>query len=255
MKVITKPTVTVVAHTQFVPHPNYDIPPDGSEAERLGAFSAKGCYDSFSATGRANRENQREVISHGHGSVLEHATASLFIEGITRGLSLELNRHRHFSISQRSTRYVEEDDGAIVLDPYYAGLYEREDLTEAETALLDEHLWTQTKSIDAYKAQVEKLMTMNPYKLEGFHLRKWARGKARNVLPHGLETRGTWTGNYRTWRHFIALRSHEAAEDEIRVLAGMVLCALQPLAPVYFEDFQLSMARGIPSYAPTHVKV
>ena len=255
MKIITRPTVTVVAATQFFGHPTYAIPEDGVDAERLGAFAAKGCYDAFSPTGRANRENQRQVIQQAHGSVLEHASVSLFIEGITRGLSLEMNRHRHLSISQRSTRYVAEEAGAIVLDPYFASLYERNDLTEAETAVLDEHLWAQTKAIDAYERQVSLLTDLNPHQLDGFHLRKWARGKARNVLPHGLETRGTWTGNYRTWRHFITLRSGEGAEDEIRSLAAYVLLALRPLAPVYFEDFSLSIIRGIPSYAPTYGRV
>lgn len=261
MKVFLGPTVTVVAATKFFGHPEYEIPQDGSGAERLGAFAAKGCYDSFSPTGRANTENQRQVIAQSHGSVLEHATVSLFIEGITRGLSLELNRHRHFSISQRSTRYVAEEEGGIVLDPYFAELWERwshapsNSFSDAEHKVLGDHVRAQEAALEAYPKQVEQLMELNPMQLTGFDLRKWARGKARNVLPHGLETRGTWTGNYRAWRHFITLRSDVAAEEEIRRLAGAIYDAIQPYAPVYFEDFTIATVRGHRTFTPAHAKV
>ena len=123
MQIITAPIATVVSRPQFVPHPTYRIPDDGDDATKLGSFAAKGCYDSFGANGRPNEANQHAILEHAHGSVTEHMHYSLFLEGITRGLSLELNRHRPFNISQRSTRYTKEDDAAIVLDPYYSTIY------------------------------------------------------------------------------------------------------------------------------------
>lgn len=265
MKVITSPTVTVVAATQFFGHPSYLIPSDGTDAERLGAFAAKGCYDSYGESGRANLENQRQVISNKHGSVLEHSMVSLFIEGITRGCSLEFNRHRQFAISQRSTRYTKEEDSAIVLEPYYAELYAtHRDKNEVpitsplyyEYHLISEFLVVAKAAFDSYDKQIQYLTLLNPNKLEGFELRKWARGKARNILPHGLETRGTWTGNHRAWRWFIELRSERHAEPEIRRLAHHVYCALKSLAPVYYEDFQVGdIVDGIPEYIVGHSKI
>jgi thymidylate synthase (FAD) len=100
------------------------------------------------------------------------------------------------------------------------------------------------------------LMKLNPGKLKGFALRKWARGKARNILPHALETRGTWTMNFRAWRWFIEVRSGRHAEPEIRRLAEKVLSVLRPIAPTYFDDFHLTgIHDGIPEYAPTHSKI
>lgn len=278
MKVILEPKVTVVAVPQFIPHPEYEIPDDGTDSERLGAFAAKGCYDSYGKTGRSNIENQAAILEHAHGSVIEHAHVSLFIEGITRGLSLELNRHRPFNISQRSTRYTKEEDSAIVLEPYYAQLYQKyivrsdadihygpqwtvmakpgEEPNWEEMRVLTVFLNSCQASITAYSEQVYCLMNINPNKLTGFDLRKFARGKARNLLPHSLETRGTWTANFRAFRWFIESRSSRHAEPEIRVLADKVLTVLRPLAPTYWEDFHLvDVYDGINEWRPEHSKV
>ena len=270
MHIITEPKVTVVAKQVFLGHPEYPIPSDGDDATKLGAFAAKGCYDSFGENGRANVKNQEAILEHQHGSVLEHITFTLFVEGITRGLSLESNRHRQLAVSQRSTRYTAEEDAAIVLEPYYAELYEKyrpwledakkDDITPwfdlDELNLLVAHITTMEQSFNAYERDVAWLMKKNPLKLEGFDLRKWARGKARNVLPHALETRITYTGNLRAWRWFIESRSDKHAEPEIRRLANLVLLTLRAEAPVYFKDFQVSeIYDGIPVWTPTHRKV
>lgn len=284
MKVITGCSAIAVGHSVFVEHPIYKIPEDGTEAERLGAFAAKGCYDSFGVDGRACIANQRQIIEFAHGSVLEHSYVSLFIEGVTRALTLELNRHRPFNISQRSTRYTKEEDSAIVLEPFYSSIWFRYRLAwdEVDDALLipaqfensdpqavpDETAYPQDlfllivflkqcrSAVNEYKRQVKILSELNPEKLDGFTLRKWSRGKARNVLPHALETRGTWTMNMRAWRWFIEARSNRHAEPEIRRLAEKVLSVLQPLAPTYFEDFHLEgIYDGIPEYVPTHSKI
>lgn len=277
MQVITIPKVTLVGSTQFIEHPIHKIPSDGTDMERLGAFAAKGCYDSFGEDSRPCVENQKQIIEHLHGSVLEHSYATLYIEGITRALTLEMNRHRLLNISQRSTRYTKEDNASIVLEPYYAEIWDRYGMewVEEETgwpsyvkahklgpqwppdaALVKDFVNAAEEALHAYAEQVEILMKLNPEKLEGFALRKWARGKARNILPHCIETRVTYTANMRAWRWFIELRSSEAAEPEIRRLAEQVLFVLKELAPAYFEDFQLDKIHdGIPVWKPKYHKV
>ena len=273
-----EPNVKVVAQTNFTDHPTYHIPDGGDEFTRLGAFAAKGCYDSFGKSGRANDQNQLAILEHRHGSVLEHMNITLFVEGITRGLSLELNRHRSFAISQRSTRYTAEEDSAIVLEPYFANLFRQNppkfkhnlgfftfiteqgrkvpDSERAEHDILVDHLNIQYSAIVAYEKQVERLMEINPNQLDGFDLRKWARGKARNVLPHGIETRGTWTNNIRGWRWFIESRSDRHAEPEIRSLAHVVLKELREVAPLYFKDFQSNeYVDTIPEWTTDYSKV
>lgn len=270
MKIITEPKVTLIAKQTFLGHPDYEIPDDGNDAVKIGAFAAKGCYDSFGKDGRSNEKNQLAILEHQHGSVLEHITFTLFVEGITRGLSLESNRHRQLAVSQRSTRYTAEEDAAIVLEPFYAHLYtkyepwltdpDKDDITDDfvldELNFIAAHLATNQMAFDAYNRDVAWLMHMNPLKLTGFDLRKWARGKARNLLPHSLETRITYTGNVRAWRWFIESRSDKHAEPEIRRLANHILAVLADEAPVYFQDFAVSeVYDDIPVWTPTYRKV
>jgi thymidylate synthase (FAD) len=70
--------------------------------------------------------------------------------------------------------------------------------------------------------------------------RKQARQAARSVLPNATETRIVVTGNYRAWRHFIAMRASEHADVEIRDLAVECLRQLQKAAPNAFADFVIS---------------
>ena len=70
--------------------------------------------------------------------------------------------------------------------------------------------------------------------------RKQARQAARSVLPNATETRIVVTGNYRAWRHFIAMRATEHADVEIRELAVDCLRELQRVAPNVFADFAVA---------------
>ena len=62
------------------------------------------------------------------------------------------------------------------------------------------------------------------------------------MLPNATETRIVVTGNYRAWRHFIAMRASEHADVEIRGLAIACLRELQRVAPHAFADFEISHA-------------
>jgi thymidylate synthase (FAD) len=70
--------------------------------------------------------------------------------------------------------------------------------------------------------------------------RKQARQAARAVLPNATETRIVVTGNYRAWRHFVAMRASEHADIEIRALAIDCLRELKEKAPNVFADFEIS---------------
>jgi thymidylate synthase, flavin-dependent len=242
MKVVTEPTVTLMSAPMFFEHPEFKLPPGGTPAERLIAFGGKGCYDSFGENGRSIKEHIQSLIASDHFSVLEHANFSVYLTGISRGLTHELVRHRHFSYSQRSTRYTEETGAAIVLDPTYAELHiksltNRSALSMEEIALINHFRIHCENALDAYNKQVKWLMEWNPKHLKGTELRKWARGKARQLLPHALETRILVTGNIRSWREFVEKRSNPAAEEEIRRLVGRVFNVIAPLAPITWRDF------------------
>jgi thymidylate synthase (FAD) len=258
VKIITEPSVRLVAVPMFLPHPVYEIPPHFSEAEQIIAVAGKVCYDSYGVDGNPVSSHVRNLVRSGHHSVLEHAHFGLFLEGISRGCSHEIVRHRMFNYSQRSTRYTRENDAAIVLEPYLADIYRRGGFeqvapdqwegngatTPDEQHLLSGFLRDCDAALRRYVVTVASLETMNPEQLSGRDLRKWCRGKARQLLPHALETRMVMTGNLRAWRHFLLMRTSRHAEPEIRRLAEAIWIVLKPLAPVVWEDLRPEVVAG-----------
>ena len=259
MNIITEPKVTVVGQPLFDPHPNYQLPPDGTDGEKLIAMGGKGCYDSYSAGGRPVSDHIKTLIDSGHGSVLEHANYSLFIEGISRGCSHEFVRHRAgFAYSQRSTRYVDEGECNVVLEPYFADLrrsFKSDELHGSELVVYEDYMASLKESVASYKIAVERLLKLGPYGTDKRDQRKWARGKARQLLPIAIETRMTVTANLRAWRHFIIMRSGRFAEPEIRRLAGEIYAELYPLAPIVFDDMKATLVNDFTEFTSENSKV
>ncbi len=276
VELIVKPTVHVLSVPQFFPHPRYKLPThqpisedetvlQGTPAEQLIAHGGKGCYDSYGEGGRSIEEHIRALVDVGHGSVLEHANISVFVEGISRGCSHEVVRHRAgFAYSQRSTRYVDEAACSVVLEPHMAELYGR--LMEHQPILMPKpqeinlvrrYIASLTDSVQEYRWAVDRLLELVPDNLKPRDRRKWARGKARQLLPIALETRMTITGNLRAWRHFFVARSSRYAEPEVRRLAFAICDQISPYAPSVFTDLwdHATMQDGFLEFAPPLAKV
>ena len=101
-----------------------------TDAEKLIEFAGRVCYMSFGnkQSPKTNFEYIRHLISQGHDSVLEHASWSFIIQGVSRALTHQLVRHRiGFSFSQLSQQYVDHSEvqfvpppGLVESDPLYA---------------------------------------------------------------------------------------------------------------------------------------
>jgi thymidylate synthase (FAD) len=258
--VLTEPEVHLLSEPKFYDHPKYILPDGGTDSERLIAHGGKGCYDSYGADGRGIDLHIGNIIKTRHGSVLEHANVSLWITGISRGCSHEIVRHRAgFAYSQRSTRYTAEGQGSIVLEPAQANLYKRLGKGEAtmdEAAIIRRTLRQAEEDFATYDQLVDWWFE-EAHHLKGTDRRKWARGKARQSLPHSLETRMTMTGNLRAWRFFLEQRSERFAEAEIRRLASHIMPVLSQVAPLVFGDMLVGMELidGFPEYKSPARKV
>ncbi|MFP5369910.1 MAG: FAD-dependent thymidylate synthase [Actinomycetes bacterium] len=225
--------VQVVAQTQFdapadVP---WDTDADGGQA--LAEFAGRACYQSWDKPNPATATNAgylRHILEVGHLSVLEHGTVSMYLTGVSRSLTSELLRHRQFSFSQLSQRYVPEDDARFVEPAVIAGDPE---LHERFLAATDAALAAYTELLDGLE---ERFADVPNATLR----RRQARQAARAVLPNATETRIVVTGNYRAWRHFVAMRASEHADVEIRELAVACLRELQRVAGNVFADFRIS---------------
>jgi thymidylate synthase (FAD) len=140
-------------------------------------------------------------------------------------------RHRHFSYSQLSQRYVPEDEARVVLPPGLDGDAELQDIVLAAA----------DASRQVYEELLGRLEAKFADQPNAVLRRKQARQAARAVLPNDTETRIVVTGNYRAWRHFIAMRASEHADVEIRRLAIACLRELTAVAPAVFADFEISV--------------
>ncbi|WP_207839252.1 FAD-dependent thymidylate synthase [Williamsia soli] len=203
---------------------------DGSEA--LVEFAGRACYQSWDKPNPRTATNAgylRHILEVGHLSLLEHATVTFYITGISRSCTHELIRHRHFSYSQLSQRFVPEHDSNVVPPPAIRGDEELGALFVAAT--------------DASRQAYSELLTALEEKFSdvpnNILRRKQARQAARSVLPNATETKIVVTGNYRAWRHFIGMRATEHADVEIRQLAIECLRQLTDVAPTVFGDFEI----------------
>jgi thymidylate synthase (FAD) len=236
MDLIRAPLVTLLARPQFFEPAHLPVQwkGDATDGERLAEFAGRLCYMSQdNPAGRSTAEYLRNILRQGHGSVFEHATYVVLIEGISRSCSHELVRHRAgWGYSQLSQRYVDESHAAFVMPPAIQG--------DAEL----EAAWTRQvqEAQAAYVAAVEGLMARYSWVDDKVHRRKMAREAARSVLPNATEVKIVCSANVRAWRTMLELRLGEGAELEIRRMAVACLRLLQREAPALFADFEIYRA-------------
>lgn len=226
--------VQLIARTEFLAPPDVPWDTDADGGEALVEFAGRACYQSWSKSNPRTATNAAyiaHIIEVGHFAVLEHASATFYITGISRSCSHELVRHRHLSYSQLSQRYVPEEDAHVVLPP------ELEADTELRRIVLD----AADASRAVYTELLGRLEAAIADQPNAVLRRKQARQAARAVLPNDTETRIVVTGNYRAWRHFIAMRGSEHADIEIRRLAIACLRELAAVAPAVFADFVITV--------------
>jgi thymidylate synthase (FAD) len=189
------------------------------DAEKLIEAAGRTCYDTAD---RAADDSAAKfigmLIRRGHLSVLEHASATFRIRGVSRALSHQLVRHRLASYSQRSQRYVGEAGFPYVAPPTLTADGEAK-------RVFDE-------AVENARASYEKLISLGV-----------PREDARFVLPNATATEIVVTANFREWRHVLALRGHPTAQWEIRRLAIAVLRELKKEAPAAFADFEIDEAK------------
>jgi thymidylate synthase (FAD) len=227
-------TVQAIAWTHFEPPADVAWDTDAGGGQALAEFAGRACYESWSKPNPATATNAgylRHILEVGHLSVLEHGTVTMYLRGVSRSLTHELIRHRHFSYSQLSQRYAPSGDAGMV-EP---------DIIAADPELHARFVAATDAALAAYRELLDGLDAR--FAAEGGSAtlrRKQARQAARSVLPNATETRIVVTGNYRAWRHFVAMRASEHADVEIRAMAVRCLLELNRIAPNVFADFEIT---------------
>ncbi|MBR4080341.1 MAG: FAD-dependent thymidylate synthase [Clostridia bacterium] len=202
--------------------------------EEVVALGARLCYSRATVADLTRRVEERDqtefcrkILGMGHDSVLEHASFTFAVEGVSRVLLAQLTRHRLASFSVQSQRYVSYENGfGYVVPPKIAALGKDAE-EEYHRQMRQMHAW--------YADWQEKLGKSG----EG------ANEDARFVLPGGCETRLMVTMNVRELRHFFSLRMCERAQWEIRAMATAMHRLCMETAPALFADAGPGCLRGV----------
>lgn len=191
-------------------------------ADAICAAAGKSCYSEESSADLLGKQDPEKTLSKivgmGHHSVIEHASFTFSVEGVSRALTHQLVRHRVASFSQQSQRYVSLDEPTFVIPETVKA--DGESLKLYEDMM--EKIW------EAYKKLQENVPPED----------------ARYILPNGCTTNITITMNARELLHFFSLRCCNRAQWEIRQMADMMLELCMEVSPTIFRDGGPPCVRG-----------
>jgi thymidylate synthase (FAD) len=271
---IAKTSVDREAVRHWLDHLNatgYEIPSEETVTDPalLIAMAAKRCYMSFEPGLNPNvtkvRKDMAEYIDNilksGHGSVFEHSVFTFAIEGVSRVFTGEMNRHRAgVGISEGSMRYIRFNDipwwlpTSLRVTPAeeaahkYCATWTAEDPCPTPedrvlAAMYDKKVDTQRVFQDHMKMTEQNYAKLQDIWKEElapdskFHGKKQVTSMMRRIMPMGIATGGVWTMNARAVRHIMALRSSEAAEEEIAYVFSVVSKMMVESEPYLCGDF------------------
>lgn len=218
--------------------------------EKLIAAAARLCYSDAGASeimGNFSDEKAAGFVdmlaSIGHESPMEHVSFTFAIEGISRACSHQLVRHRIASYSQKSQRYVNENEFEFITPP---------EIQSCPEALSEFNLHMNAVT-ESYK-KIADLLTkkhMQTFLDQGLSekeaaskARKLANEDARFVLPNACETKILVTMNVRSLMNFFKHRCCNRAQWEIRALANEMLRQCYKVAPNIFKNAGPSCVTG-----------
>jgi thymidylate synthase (FAD) len=157
------------------------------------------------------------VTQHGDWSVVEHASATVIFR-MDRAICMEMVRHRLFSYTMESTRFVNGrksyPNGLEFILPIemYGDLKAR---TWAENSFRH--------------CEIEYLNLLD---------REVRPQEARSVLPNALAATIAVTGNLRNWRHFFLMRTSKETHPDFRRVTIPLLDKFKTRVPILFDDIE-----------------
>lgn len=167
------------------------------------------------------------LIENKHWSPLEMASACFEIE-TTRDIARQILRHRSFSFQEFSQRYA---DVSAIQDKYVFREARLQDAKNRQNSIenTDEELQSW------FDYQVHSIQSAARQIYEEALKRGIAKEQARCVLPEGLTmSRLYMTGNIRSWKHFVDLRSGNGTQKEHQLIAQAIGEQLKEQLPNLF---------------------
>lgn len=227
----------------------------GSHIEKLTELSARRCYKSYKSGGENSNPNITQIrkdsdkyfeniLSSGHGSVMEHGVSTWAFENVSRVFCHEVVRHRAgTAISQESLRFCRINDIHYWLPPEIESNPEATNIFEETIQFLEDK-----------QNQLAKLFDIDNCK--NFAEKKKLTSAFRRIAPEGIATGIVISFNMRALRWVIENRTTEHAETEIRLVFNMVAEIAKERWPMIFQDFsKIDTGDGLFKWVPENRKV
>lgn len=197
-----------------------------TQAASLIEFAGRNCYQSFHRPNEATNTPEKYIHSTVHDkkhySILEHASASFLLEGVTRAFLAEITRHRHLSFSVESQRFVDSENAEFVLPPALEVLTDEE---LVETGIFE----VEAEIREAYRRIKEALESKG---VTG----KKAKEAARSILPNSTSVSMVVSGNFRAWLEVLTRRTQPDVDAEFQAVARGILLRLNEVCPEVFGE-------------------
>ena len=178
-----------------------------TDTDLLAELAGRGC------SGRTEERFEDGFVQRrkrdGHFSIVEHASFTFSIIGISRACLAQLTRHRHASFSVESQRYSEVQSHAVVPPSMWRS---------SPAMVIVRRVMAETR------AAYEQLVALGIPKED-----------ARFLTVQGTTTRLLMTMNARSLIEFFDKRMDEAAQWEIRDLATKIHAIVIKEAPEIFS--------------------
>lgn len=262
-------TVHCIAQTRTNPHEmrewldavgatEFELPPDVTDAEALVGVCAKRCYNSFEVGLNPNVTKIRtdwaeyldNVLASGHGSVTEHATWTWAIEGCTRVMTAEANRHRAgVAISEASMRYIRFEEDIAYWEPISIRAGGDDVVLAGKKAMTRQRF---AEIFEIVRVRYRELCEIWRDELapeSKFAAKKALTSMMRRIVPMGCSTGAVYTLNVRSLRHVMTMRCSPAAEEEIAYAFGQIAKRMCEEELKLFGDFeQVEGGFWVPKY-------
>jgi thymidylate synthase (FAD) len=202
--------------------------------EKILAIAGSVCYSDESADKLLDNMMSSDVdkyckmlVNLPHKSLLEHISFTFLIDGVSRSYSHQQVRHRMASYSQRSQRYVNEDNCNMIYPDEILNSQNLNDIFK------DSNLY----ALESYNNLKDILIIK--FIEQGFKEKdsiKKAQEIAREVLPNATETIILVTMNGNSLRNFFSERMCMRAQAHIREVAQSMYVECVLISPTIFSN-------------------
>lgn len=225
-----------------------------SDVEKLIEVMGRGCYRSFQPGMNKNVTKIREgnepyiknILDTHHGSVAEHGADSYIFLDVSRVFTHELVRNRiGNAFSQESLRYVRLDR----LRAWFPKVFQ----DHPRCGELREFFQNAFECKEREQLELARILEIDQVK--DFKTKKKLTSAMRRFAPIGLATMIGFTGNHRSIRWAIEQRTDDVAEEEIRMVFGLVAEEQRRCYPNLYQDMGMEIVDGLPKYKFANSKI